>query len=67
MTKMTTTRVPPQFGTTTPPPPAKPDGHITPATATSTATRMGDWVKADMAYKESQPLIVSDGGKGVSN
>jgi hypothetical protein len=26
-----------------------------------------DWVAQDMAYKSSQPLPVSDGGKGVSN
>jgi hypothetical protein len=26
-----------------------------------------DWVAADMAYKESQALPISDGGRGVSN
>lgn len=54
-------------GTSTTPPPAKPDGHYTPVTAVSPATRMGDWVALDIAFKESQPLIISDGGKGVSN
>jgi hypothetical protein len=63
------TRVPPKFANVAPisQPPPPPDGHKTPATATSVATRMGDWVTADMAYKESQALPISDGGKGVSN
>jgi hypothetical protein len=26
-----------------------------------------DWVAVDQAFKQSQPLPVSDGGKGVSN
>jgi hypothetical protein len=63
------TRVPPKFASRSPlvQPPPPPDGHYTPATATSVSTRMGDWVAADMAYKESQALPISDGGKGVSN
>jgi hypothetical protein len=52
---------------TTPPavqnPGAKPDGQQT----SQSTVRMGDWVAQDMAYKQSQPLPISDGGKGVSN
>jgi hypothetical protein len=32
-----------------------------------TGQSFGDWVVADMAYKQSQPLPISDGGKGVSH
>ena len=34
--------------------------------ATSGAAHVA-WLYADRAYKESQPQIISDGGKGVSN
>lgn len=45
-------------------PPAKPDPGPKPHGANPP---LQDWVKADIAYKESQPQAISDGGKGVSN
>jgi hypothetical protein len=54
-------------------PTAKPDpgGKPTSDTAANGKTggvlSMQDWVTADRAFKESQPLPISDGGKGVSN
>jgi hypothetical protein len=52
-------------------PAAKPDPGAKPTTDSAThgktATSMPDWVTADQAFKQSQPLPVSDGGKGVSN
>ena len=65
---MTQTRTPPQFQNIVQPvPAAKPTSDASANGQTSGTLSMGDWVKADMAWKESQPLIVSDGGKGVSN
>jgi hypothetical protein len=49
---------------------------ITPAKPTSDAAANGqvagtasfkDWVQIDQAYKQSIPLAISDGGRGVSN
>lgn len=57
-------KVPPQFVVLPPPPPAAPATTTVPS---NPVTSFGDWVRADMAYKESQSLNVSDGGKGVSN
>jgi hypothetical protein len=52
-------------------PAAKPDPGSKPSTDAAangkTGLSMPDWVAADRAFKESQPLPVSDGGKGVSN
>ena len=63
MSKMAT-RIPPKFPATTAPPPAKPAASTAPG---NPVTNMADWVRADSDFKESQPLTVSDGGKGVSN
>jgi hypothetical protein len=65
---MTQTRTPPQFQNIVQPvPAAKPTSDANTNGLTSGTLSMRDWVKADQAWKESQPLIVSDGGKGVSN
>jgi hypothetical protein len=54
-------------------PAAKPDPGPKPLSdaavngKTAGVLSMPDWVAADRAFKESQPLPVSDGGKGVSN
>ena len=54
-------------------PTVKPDPGGKPSTDTTTNGKtagvlsMPDWVAADQAFKQSQPLPVSDGGKGVSN
>jgi hypothetical protein len=58
-----------KFSTPTPRPlpPAKP---LTDAAANGQVAgtpSLKDWIVQDMAYKESQALPVSDGGKGVSN
>lgn len=50
-------------------PPAKPDPGPRPQAngdAASGAAHVA-WLNADRAFKESQPLPISDGGKGVSN
>jgi hypothetical protein len=65
---MTQTRTPPQFQNIVQPvPAAKPSSDASTNGQTSGTLSMRDWVKADQTWKESQPLIVSDGGKGVSN
>jgi hypothetical protein len=54
-------------------PAAKPDPGGKPSTDTAANGKtagvlsMPDWITADRAFKESQPLPISDGGKGVSN
>jgi hypothetical protein len=64
---MTQTRTPPQFQNIVQPvPSAKPTSDASTNGQTS-ALSMRDWVKADQAYKESQPQTVSAGGAGVSN
>lgn len=65
---MAKTRTPPQFTVTPPPAPPKPDGQQSPpAVVGQPAKVMTDWVQSDIAAKESQPQVISDGGKGVSN
>jgi len=55
------------------PPAAKADPGPKPSTdaaangKTPGVPSMPDWVTQDRAFKESQPLPISDGGKGVSN
>jgi hypothetical protein len=62
---MTQTRTPPQFQNIVQPvPAAKPTSD---ANTNSQTSGMRDWVKADQAWKESQPQTVSNGGQGVSN
>lgn len=52
-------------------PPAAKDPGPKPGTDAAangkTGVSFGDWVAADRAFKESQPLPISDGGRGVSN
>jgi hypothetical protein len=54
-------------------PAAQPNPGAKPSTDAATNGKtvgvpsMPDWVAQDLAYKQSQPLPVSDGGKGVSN
>jgi hypothetical protein len=65
---MTQTRTPPQFqNIVQPAPAAKPTSDASANGLTPGVLSMRDWVKADLAWKESQPLPISDGGKGVSN
>jgi hypothetical protein len=47
--------------------PAKPTSDAAANGKTAGVLSMPDWVVADRAFKESQPLPISDGGKGVSN
>ena len=53
--------------TAQPNPGAKPGTDAAANGKTAGVLSMPDWVAADRAWKESQPLPVSDGGKGVSN
>jgi hypothetical protein len=54
-------------------PAAQPNPGAKPSTDAATNGKIGgvlsmpDWVAADRAWKESTPLPVSDGGRGVSN
>jgi hypothetical protein len=65
---MTQTRTPPQFQNIVQPvPAAKPTSDASTNGQTSGTLSMRDWVKADQAWKESQPQTVSNGGQGVSN
>jgi hypothetical protein len=65
---MTQTRTPPQFqNIVQPTPAAKPSSDASTNGQTSGTLSMKEWVKADQAWKESQPQTISNGGIGVSN
>jgi hypothetical protein len=50
-----------------PDPGPKPSTDTAANGSTAGVPSLRDWVKADQAFKESQPQNISDGGKGVSN
>jgi len=47
--------IPPQFATTKPGPPGKPDGHQTNPFPSPPVITMRDWIRQDQDNKESQP------------
>ncbi len=60
MTKLSTPAAQPNPG-------AKPQTDKAANGSVTGTPSLQDWVRQDQLYKESQPLPISDGGKGVSN
>jgi hypothetical protein len=61
---MAKTRIPPQYAATTADPGPKPTASDSNPASQRAFT---EWLRADRDFKESQPQVISDGGKGVSN
>jgi hypothetical protein len=47
--------------------PAKPSSDAAANGTIPSTASLKDWIQIDQAYKQSIPMAISDGGKGVSN